>query len=163
MKSSTKKVIIIGATGVALIVAGAVPALAARGGMMSQMGTAISNWHGSQSGSEGKQNGKRRGRVTSGTITAISGTTLTLQPFPMHHASTTPATVQVNTTATTTVLLDGKASTLAALAIGERAMISGIANTDGSITATRVFVRTASSTMMGGRGRGPSDVDNDGD
>ena len=41
--------------------------------------------------------------------------------------------------------------------------LTTIANTDGSITATRVFVRTASSTMMGGRGRGPSDVDNDGD
>lgn len=82
------------------------------------------------------------GRVVGGTVSAISGLTLTLEPKARHHATTTPAAITVDTSATTVISRNGQQISLTDIAAGSEAIVSGTHNADGSLEATKIIVRT---------------------
>jgi hypothetical protein len=156
--NSTTKVIIVGATGVAMLAAGAFPALAA-----NATSTAAHTEHGLGGFMGNRHFGSTNGRAVGGTITSILGSTLTIQPKAWPKATTTPALVTVNTASTTKIMKDGKTATLADLATGEMAIVVGTKETDGSILATRLMVRTSTSTPPGKKLGHFKDKENDND
>lgn len=207
MKSSTKKVLITSAAGVALLAAGAVPAFAAPktgvhpGGISGTVsavsgstitlagtnGTSYSVNASAASLLKGVSNAKPtkitlndikvgdavavmgpvsgttitarvifdgpvpagarhmdavHGSILAGMISTIASTTLTVA-VPPHATSTATTSVTVLTNNDTKILKDGRVATFADLSVGQNILVSGTKNADGSLTATKLMVRTS--------------------
>jgi len=76
-----------------------------------------------------------KAHVTPGTITSIGSN----GSFTLSHGD---RTVTVNTTASTTIVVNGATSTFGSLETGEKVLVAGTANADGSvITASKIVVK----------------------
>ena len=156
MNIATKKFITV-ATGLVLAASVAVPAFAQVGNPGSSQGSGArgqgngTQAPGHQAGRQGGDNGNgmmNRGVV--GTVSAISGSTITLSGRQGFASTTTMTTYTVN--ASSAVVRKGNAtSTVSAIAVGDKVMVQGTV-TGTSVTA-KVIIDGVYNQMMGGRGQ----------